>query len=62
MKYLSLLIATLTVVVLTACHPVYRVPVGYTPCRTDYDCRGPSHQRGEFCGFVGVDTYAVCRR
>jgi len=37
--------------------PGYTVPAGYKPCRHNFDCG-----RGEYCGFVGVDTYPVCRR
>jgi hypothetical protein len=64
MKYFSLLFATLAVMVVAGCHPNpanYTHPVGYTPCQTNYDCKGPGHYH-EFCGFVGVDTYPVCRQ
>jgi hypothetical protein len=59
MKYLSLLLVTLfAVLCVPACHPVYTHPAGYQSCHNNYDCHG----HGEFCGFVGVDTYPVCRR
>lgn len=58
MKYLFCL---LTIVFLgIACHPNpanYTVPSGYRTCKSDLDCHP-----GEYCGFVGVDTYAVCRQ
>jgi hypothetical protein len=64
MKYLSLLLATVAITLVSACHPNpanYHTPVGYVRCHTDYDCKGPGHYR-EYCGFVGVDTYPVCRQ
>jgi len=51
----------LAILLLASCgtSPTYHVPAGYKTCQTDYDClRG----YGEFCGFVGVNTYAVCRK
>ncbi len=63
MKALGLFIALVTMVVLVpACHPNpanYTVPAGYKTCHTSWDC---NHAAGEFCGFMGVDTYAVCRQ
>jgi hypothetical protein len=32
------------------------VPSGYKACHSDMDC-----PPGQFCGFMHVDTYAVCR-
>lgn len=37
----------------------YRVPTGYQTCRANYDCNIDTN---EYCGFVAVDTYPVCRR
>ena len=31
-------------------------PMGYKPCSSDMSC-----DEDEYCGFVGVDTGAVCR-
>jgi hypothetical protein len=56
-KYLALLIFTLAIISCSSTPTVYRVPEGYQTCRSNMDC-----QRGTYCGFVGVDTYAVCRR
>lgn len=56
MKYLILL---MTFLALTSCAVNmnnYKVPEGYRPCRFDGDCH-----HGERCGFVGVDTYPVCK-
>jgi hypothetical protein len=39
-----------------ACWAPPTVPAGYHPCRSDNDCHV-----GEYCGFVAVDTYAVCK-
>lgn len=48
----------LVAVLAVACRPVnYTHPVGYKPCQTNYDCPKPS-----YCGFVGVDTYPVCKQ
>jgi hypothetical protein len=59
MKYLSLLFIVL---VATACYVPnprnYHVPAGYKTCHTNYEC---NTKDGEFCGFMGVDTYPVCR-
>lgn len=61
MKSFGLLIALFVAVVLApACHPNpanYTVPAGYQTCRTSWDC-----PRGTYCGFVAVDTYAVCKQ
>ena len=54
MKYLSFLILGLFVV---ACHPVYSVPPGHKVCHRNSECHA-----GEYCGFIGVDTYPVCRK
>lgn len=61
MKLIGLISGLMLAISLTAaCQPItYRVPQGYRTCRNDYDC---DKRDGEFCGFVGVDTYAVCRR
>lgn len=63
MKYLGLsVIFAGMVMLIAACHPNpanYHVPQGYRTCTSDMDCDRASH---EFCGFVGVDTYAVCRQ
>ena len=59
MKFLGLI--TIMVIALS-CHPTpatYTVPTGYKPCTSDLDCNRGGH---EYCGFVGVDTYAVCRQ
>lgn len=56
MKYLFALMIAVSAV---ACRPNpanYSVPVGYKTCSSDLDC-----PRGTYCGFVHVDTYAVCR-
>ena len=61
MKLRPLIFATLVAIVV-GCHPNpanYHIPAGYHTCRSDNDCR---RSVGEFCGFVGVDTYAVCRQ
>lgn len=62
MKYLaSLIFATFMGVMAAGCHPNpanYHVPAGYRTCTSDLEC---DMKRGEYCGFVGVDTYAVCR-
>jgi hypothetical protein len=42
--------------VLMSCSMHATVPVGYQTCRSDMDC-----QDGEYCGFVSIDTYAVCK-
>ncbi len=59
MKYLvSLILATLVGVVCMGCQPNpanYSVPAGYERCNPNGYCH-----RGH-CGFVGVDTYPVCR-
>jgi hypothetical protein len=58
MKYI-LILSILTL--MSACHPNpanYTVPDGYKPCSTNYEC---DIENGEYCGFVHVDTYAVCR-
>lgn len=34
----------------------YTIPKGYRTCFNDGDCG-----QGQYCGFVGVDTYAVCK-
>jgi hypothetical protein len=63
MKIMSLLMV-LSFLTLVACQinsANYHVPAGYVRCQKNEDCRGPGHF-GEFCGFVGVDTYPVCRR
>ena len=40
-----------------ACHfATPTVPAGYKACVSDNDCH-----EGEYCGFVAVDTYAVCK-
>ena len=60
MKFLSLIGATLIVSVLSGCHPVKaHVPHGHTLCQKDEDC---NEDAGEYCGFIGVDTYPVCRK
>ena len=49
------------VLLIAACHinyANYKHPAGYKPCNSSWDC---DHARGEFCGFIDVDTYAVCR-
>lgn len=56
MKYLSFLI-----LMVTACCPNpanYHVPKGYKTCNSNWDC---DHSKGEYCGFVELDSYAVCR-
>lgn len=54
MKYLMMMF------VLVGCYDTnttaYKVPQGYNTCRYDYDCAD-----GEYCTFIQVDTYAVCR-
>ena len=35
------------------------IPQGYKACHTDYDC---NEDRGEFCGFIKMDTPPVCRQ
>ena len=52
-KALSLLVVTLSLI---SCATTYTVPVGYKTCRKDRDC-----PVGYYCGFVAVDTYAVCK-
>jgi hypothetical protein len=58
-----LLLAALVSVGAVSCHPNpanYTHPVGYIPCQTSFDC--PWHPGVRvYCGFVGVDTYAVCK-
>jgi hypothetical protein len=56
MKYIT---ALFIAVGLLACHPNpanYTHPAGYKPCQTYMDC-----PHGMYCGFVGVDTYPVCK-
>lgn len=50
--------AILLIVVIAICgcpQPPHK-PAGYKTCSADWECPKP-----QFCGFVGVDTYAVCR-
>jgi hypothetical protein len=64
MKSMKLLF--ITAVLLSACMPTapltstkYHVPQGYTQndiCHSNWDCH-----HGTYCGFVGVDTFPVCR-
>jgi hypothetical protein len=58
-KYLALLVLALTLISISCASKttVYRVPAGYQTCQTNFDC-----PRGTYCGFVGVDTYAVCKQ
>lgn len=56
MRFLAFVVAMLA---LSACHPNpanYTHPTGYQTCHSDLDC-----PHGTVCGFVGVDTYPVCR-
>ena len=62
MKYVSLLfVALFAVTLVPACcnhsTTVYTVPAGYQRCK------GPRAKcpHNYTCGFVGVDTYPVCR-
>jgi len=58
MKTITLLFTIMIAV--AGCHPNpanYSHPVGYVSCHSDNDCK-----EGEFCSFVGVDTYPVCRK
>jgi hypothetical protein len=53
------LIVASFVFLVAACHinyANYHVPAGYKTCNTSWDC-----PRGTYCGFVEVDSYAVCR-
>lgn len=61
-KALALLVLALTLISCSSTPTHYTVPAGYQTCRTDWDCKGPGHAPREFCGFVGIDTYAVCRQ
>ena len=59
MKYVIALLALALATASCLCHPdpsKYTVPAGYQRCNSDPEC--PS---GYYCGFVGVDTYPVCR-
>jgi hypothetical protein len=52
-------IAIIVLFGLVACSnatPLITVPQGYKTCASDYDCN-----RGYYCGFVKLNTYAVCR-
>lgn len=60
MKYFSLLM--FVILMISACtvnSAKYSLPEGYKPCTSDNDC---NKRTNEYCGFVGVDTYAVCRQ
>jgi hypothetical protein len=56
-KYLALLVLALTLVSCCPNAANYHVPKGYKTCNSNWDC-----SRGEYCGFVEIDSYAVCRR
>ena len=55
MKYFFVLICAIAAYGCVATK--YYVPEGYKACRNDWDC-----DPREYCGFVKVDSYAVCRR
>lgn len=55
MKYLGFVLVLGSILVGCAAHHYY-VPEGYKTCRYSGDC-----PRGYHCGFVGVDTYPVCK-
>lgn len=55
MKFVySLVIAAIGLINCTSTPPT--MPVGYQPCSKDQDCA-----RGQYCGFVQINSYAVCR-
>jgi len=56
-KYLALLVLALTLISCSSTPTQYHVPQGYQTCRTNMDC-----PRGTYCGFVEVDSYAVCKQ
>ncbi len=56
-KALALLVLALTLISCSSTPTHYTVPQGYQTCRSNLDC-----PRGTYCGFVGVDTYAVCKQ
>lgn len=58
----KIILLFLVVCTIIACHSsstIYKVPEGYKPCKSDNDC---NIDQGEYCGFVRVDTYAVCKQ
>jgi len=60
MKFVSLLFASLLVIAVTDCHPNpanYHVPKGYQTCNS---LSPIACSPGYHCGFVEVDSYAVC--
>jgi hypothetical protein len=56
-KTLALLVLALTLLSCSSTPTHYTVPQGYQTCRSNLDCA-----KGTYCGFVGVDTYAVCKQ
>jgi len=59
MKSIIIVITLSAMTILNACmtNPP-SIPKGYKTCSSNYDC---ATSLGEYCGFAGVDTYAVCK-
>lgn len=57
MKYLVIICAILMIAACGLSTKTAKVPAGYQTCFNDSDC--PRHH---YCGFVEVDSVAVCKK